>query len=117
MRHPVITENFCLTFCYSKQNLESLELCNGKGNICLDCLIQELVNEDWREEPMNIILKTAYDKGIKQNSPLTVIQLSKEDRERLEFIMVLVYVANLPFSSFHHEHKTVFTEGLVKTNL
>jgi len=68
---------------------ENYELCNGKGKTCLDCLLQELIYENWnREMPKDQTLKIAYDKGIIQDIPSEMEDLSEEDKGRLEFLMV-----------------------------
>ena len=58
----------------------------------LDCLLEKLNNEDWKNNPDGILLKFAYDNKIIKNDAASLIELNKEDKKNLEEVLVLYYL-------------------------
>ena len=72
--------------CFTKTHEENL---NCDQNNCLDCLLDELKNEDWKHSPENVFLKSAYEKKIIQNLANSLNELNKEDKKNLQQILTL----------------------------
>ena len=72
-------------------------MCNDNSKICLESLIQELANKNWRDNSQDEILKIAFERGIIQNIPASIKQLTEEDKETLEFMLVMVYIEEQRF--------------------
>ena len=72
-------------------------MCNDNSKICLESLIQELANLNWRDNSQDEILKIAFERGIIQNIPASIKQLTEEDKETLEFMLVMVYIEEQRF--------------------
>ena len=76
----------------------SLALCKCKPDGRYECLVEYLIDERWRDKPQNLQLKIAYEKEIIMSETSSVDQLTKKDKERMEFMLVMVYISQLPFA-------------------
>ena len=56
---------------------------------CNECLVTELLKENWQEKPENDYLKIAYEKKIIQHIANSLSELNKEDKKNLEQILAL----------------------------
>ena len=71
---------------YSKLHPKD-ENCNN--NNCEECLIKELLRENWQDKKENVFLKIAYEKNIIRNTAASIRELDEEDRKNLERINFL----------------------------
>ena len=76
----------------------NLALCKCKPDGRYECLLEDLIDERWRDKPQNEQLKIAYEKEIILSETSSVDQLTKKDKERMEFMLVMVYISQLPFA-------------------
>ena len=56
----------------------------------LSCLIMDLKQQNWKDSPDDVFLKIAYEKKIINHITTSIDQLTKEDKESLEFMLVFI---------------------------
>ena len=78
--------------CISKQNYSNKdEKC--KNNDCIECLIEELLKENWQDKPEIEYLKIAHEKNIIDHAATSISDLNEEEKKNLIRINYL-YVLN-----------------------
>ena len=77
--------------CISKQNYNKVPHSDKNCEVenCADCLVKELIKENWQKNPENVMLKIAYEKKIILNLVTSINDLKKEDKKNLERINFL----------------------------
>ena len=68
--------------CVSKQNYTNLhkdEKCEEDN--CEECLVKELLKENWQRNPENVILEIAYEKKIIKNIVTSIRELNPNDTD------------------------------------
>merc|ERR1712172_445828 len=77
--------------CISTPNYTKLQCKDEKceKDNCDDCLVKELLKENWQDNTEHVFLKIAYEKQIIQNIATSIGDLNKEDKKTLERINFL----------------------------
>ena len=76
--------------CISTQNYSKED---EKIYDCIECLVEELLKENWQDKPEIVYLKIAYEKNIIDHAATSISDLNEEEKKNLIRINYL-YVLN-----------------------
>ena len=66
--------------------------CECENCLSMECLLEKLKNQDWKNNPENVFLEIAYDNKIIKDIVTSSSQLNSEDKKNLEEILALYYL-------------------------
>ena len=86
--------------CIPKNDYDKHTEVNGnyvqcKNECCTTCLVEELKKQNWHSRKVtndHDFLKIAYEKNIIQALPLSIKELSKEDKKGIKAILTLCHL-------------------------
>ena len=86
--------------CIKKNDCDNLSELNGNYLLCLEercatCLVKELKKQKWDNRKVtneHEFLKIAYEKNIIRALPLSIKELSKEDKKGIKMFLTLCHL-------------------------
>jgi len=54
-----------------------------KNNDCIECLVEDLLRENWQDKPEIDYLKTAHEKNIIEHAATSISDLNEEEKKNL----------------------------------